>query len=70
MTHTRKNLKIYVSNFIVKTGRTLVADLVYVIVHQLKSVCRTPTMGHSFKRNKTSIQQQPYIPISVYNIPK
>ena len=38
---TPKDLKIVCVKFIGKIGRTLVADLAYVIVHDLKSVCRT-----------------------------
>ena len=38
---TRKKLKIVCVKFIGKIGCTLVVELVYVIVHRVKSVCRT-----------------------------
>ena len=41
MTHTRKNLKIVCVKFDGKNGGALVADLTYVIVHHLKSICGT-----------------------------
>ena len=41
MTRTCKNLKIVCVKFFGKIGRTLAADLAYVIVHHLKSIFRT-----------------------------
>ena len=51
MTRTRKNLKILFVKFFGKIGGMLVANLAYVIVHHLKSVCCTVCMGYFFNLN-------------------
>ena len=51
MTCTRKNLKILSVKFFGKIGGMLVANLAYVIVHHLKSICRTVCMGYFFNLN-------------------
>lgn len=40
MTRTQKNLKTAYVKSIGKTGRVLVADLAYIIIHHFKSICQ------------------------------
>ena len=48
VTCTYKNLKMECVRFIGKIGRTLVADLPYVIVHHLKSICWSLGLSPNF----------------------